>query len=458
MKTYLKLSVLFLLCLTGCRTNDGWQQLFNGKDFTGFKQLNGEAPFKAEDGCLIGTSVPNQPNSFLATENNYGDFILEFEVFCDPSLNSGVQFRSESRPDYQNERVHGYQCEIDPSDRAWSGGIYDEARRGWLVTLTDYPDGRAAYKKNDWNKYRIEAIGENIRIWLNGVNTANLYDKETLSGFIAFQVHAIYSDEQNGKEIKWRNIRIKTENLEAERMQGSLAPEINRIPNTLTEKEKTDGWKLLFDGQNTTGWRGAHKETFPEFGWKVENGELAVLKSDGSESTNGGDIVYGDEDFSAFELTLEFKITEGANSGIKYFVTEQEKQKGSAYGLEYQLLDNNVHPDAKLYTTFPGSRTLASLYDLIKAENIRFNGIGNWNQAVIKVYPNNHVEHWLNGFKNLEYERGSEAFRQLVQGSKYAAEAYNEPIRFGEAPKGRILLQDHGDEVSFRSIKIRELK
>jgi hypothetical protein len=459
MKTNLKFTVLVTLLFTACQSNDGWQELFNGKDLTGFKQLNGEAPFRVEDGCIVGISVMNQPNSFLATENDYGDFILEFESLCDPSLNSGVQFRSESRPDYLNGRVYGYQCEIDPSDREWSGGIYDEARRGWLVTLADHLiGGGMAYKKNDWNKFRIEAIGDTIRIWLNGVNTSNLYDNETPSGFIAFQVHQIGNPEQEGKEIKWRNIRIKTENLESERMQGHLIREVNRIPNTLSDEEKANGWKLLFDGQTTAGWRGAHKNAFPEFGWKVEDGALTVSKSDGGEATNGGDIVYENELFSAFEFTLEFKITEGANSGIKYFVTEQEKQKGSAYGLEYQILDDSRHPDAKLYTSFPGSRTLASLYDLIKAEHKRFNGIGNWNQAVIKIYPNNHVEHWMNGFKNLEFERGSDAFRELVKGSKYAGKAYNDPIPFGEALRGRILLQDHGDEVSFRSIKIRELK
>lgn len=459
MKVYSKLSVLLLLCLaTACQPNDGWQKLFNGKDTTGFKQLNGQAPYHVENGELVGVSTKGQPNSFLATEQDYGDFILEFEVKCDPSLNSGVQFRSESKPEYNNGRVHGYQCEIDPSDRAWSGGIYDEARRGWLVTLADNKAGQAAYNKTDWNKYRIEAIGDTMRIWLNGVNTANLIDNTTPAGFIAFQVHGISKDEQNGKEIRWRNIRIKTENLQAERMQGTLAPEVNCIPNTLTAKEQADGWKLIFDGKSTTGWRGAHAEAFPDHGWKVENGELTVLSSDGKESQNGGDIVYAPAEYAAFELSLEFKITKGANSGVKYFVTEAEKQKGSAYGLEYQILDDQVHPDAKLFTTFPGSRTLGSLYDLIAAKNKRFNGVGQWNQAVIKVFPNNHVEHWLNGFKTIEYDRCSDAYRELVKGSKYAAKEYNTPTRFGEAPKGRILLQDHGNEVSFRSIKIRELK
>lgn len=227
--------------------------------------------------------------------------------------------------------------------------------------------------------------------------------------------------------------------------------------NQLTEKEKAEGWQLLFDGKTTAGWRGAHKETFPAHGWKVEDGQLIVLASDGSESTNGGDIVT-EKEYSAFEVSVDFKITEGANSGIKYFVTEQEKQKGSAYGLEFQILDDARHPDAKLYTTFPGSRTLASLYDLKKSENVLFNGVGEWNTAVVKVFPNNHVEHWLNGRKVLEYERGSKEFRELVKGSKYADPSYNDPMAFGEAPSGHLLLQDHGNEVAFRNIKIRELK
>lgn len=217
--------------------------------------------------------------------------------------------------------------------------------------------------------------------------------------------------------------------------------------NTLSEQEKAEGWKLLFDGKTTTGWRGAQKDSFPKVGWMIENGELVVLASGGGESQHGGDIVTIDE-YSNFDLRLEFKLTEGANSGIKYFVTEKEQPNGSAIGLEYQILDDERHPDAKL-GNHEGSRTLASLYDLIKAENKTVKPMGEWNEARI-VSSGAHVEHWLNGKKVLEYERGNEAFRKLVAESKYKVWE-----NFGEAPQGHILLQDHGDRVAFRNIKIK---
>ena len=458
MKSYLKLATLSLTLLLGaCQSNSGWQELFNGKDLTGFKQLNGQAPYSVEDGCLIGRTICGQPNSFMATEKTYGDFILEFEVKCDPSLNSGVQFRSESKPEYNKGRVHGYQCEIDPSDRAWSGGIYDEARRGWLANLVENEAGRAAYKKHDWNKYRIEAIGHSMRIWLNGVNTANLVDDLTAEGFIAFQVHGIGTNkDREGKEIRWRNIRIKTQDLEAERMQGTLAREINCIPNTLTASEKADGWKLLFDGKTASGWRSAGKESFPENGWIIKDGVLTVLKNGGPSGKRGGDIVTN-EQYNAFEFSFDFKLTEGANSGVKYLILENPK--GGVIGAEYQILDDQKHPDAKGYTSVPGSRTVASLYDIIPASpKKRVNRVGDWNQGIIKVFPNKHVEHWLNGFKVLEYDWASEAFLELVKGSKFVGEGYNTLGQYGTAEKGHLLLQDHCDEVSYRNLKIRELK
>jgi hypothetical protein len=176
------------------------------------------------------------------------------------------------------------------------------------------------------------------------------------------------------------------------------------------------------------------------------------LPSEGKESANGGDIVTN-KLYSAFDLSFDFKLTPGANSGVKYFVTLSEHNSGSAIGLEYQILDDSLHPDAKLGRD--GDRTMASLYDLIKADKQKrfIHQPGNWNTGRVVVYPNNHVEHYLNGIKVLEYDRGSEAFRQLVAISKYKVWP-----NFGEAKEGHILLQDHGNLVSFRSVKLRELK
>jgi hypothetical protein len=224
--------------------------------------------------------------------------------------------------------------------------------------------------------------------------------------------------------------------------------------NSLTEEEKNSGWKLLFDGKTTNGWRGAYKETFPEKGWVIEDGNLTIIASDGSESASYGDIVTTGE-YDNFELSFDFKLTEGANSGVKYFVVEhQPKPKGSAYGLEYQVLDDDKHPDAKMGSN--GNRTVASLYDLMPAKDKQVNPIGEWNHGRILV-QGNHVEHWLNGKKVIEYERGSAAFKDMVAKSKYAAPGYNTHGRFGEAAKGHILLQDHGNKVSYRNIKIKEL-
>ncbi len=220
--------------------------------------------------------------------------------------------------------------------------------------------------------------------------------------------------------------------------------------NTLTDAEKRDGWRLLWDGKTADGWRSARSEKFPEKGWQMKDGVLTVLPSGGAESANGGDIVTR-EKFKDFELTADFKITPGANSGIKYYVDpDLNKGAGSAIGLEYQILDDERHPDAKLGRD--GNRTMASLYDLIPADKAKqTNPIGEWNTGRI-VCKGHHVEHWFNGAKVLEYERGSKEFRDLVAISKYAK--WND---FGELPDGPILLQDHGDEVSFRNLKIRTL-
>ena len=439
--------LVVILFFSGCRKTD-WKELFNGKDFSGFVQMGGQAQYVVEEGVMVGISTPETPNSFMCTTEEYADFILEFEVKVDTLLNSGVQIRSHTREAGNGVLVYGYQIEIDPTDRAWSGGIYDEARRGWLYPVT--PNNMAAVKSFDrygWNRYHVEAIGNRIRTWINGIPVADLVDDADASGLIGFQVHAV-AKELAGTRVEWKNIRIVTENLDKYMIADTtVIHQANFIPNTLTEREIGEGWQLLFDGATSAGWRGAHQKDFPASGWVIENGYLKVLASGGAESKAGGDIVTLNE-YGNFDLLFEFLITEGANSGVKYFVTEDYATSGSAIGLEYQILDDQRHPDAKMGRD--GNRTVASLYDLIPAANKRFNGVGQWNAGHI-VSKEGHVEHWLNGFKVLEYERGSEAYRQLVSESKYKDFA-----GFGETEQGHILLQDHGDEVCFRSIKIRE--
>ncbi len=448
------LAVLTLLSLTVQAQTGNWKNLFNGKDLSGWKAVAGKATFEVKDGVIEGTAVHGTGNTFLVTDQMYTDFILEVDLKINHiSSNSGIMARGQFDPAARNGQglVYGYQIEADPTPRAWSGGVYDEARRGWFYPLDLNPAAKSAFKMGEWNTYRIEAIGNTIKTWINGQEIAYFVDDMDAKGFIGLQVHSIQNKEDEGRKTYFRNVRIQTENLKPIPFKGDVFV-VSTLKNELTDLEKKNGWKLLFDGKTNKGWVGAYKNTFPEKGWNIQDGILTIQKSDGSESNSFGDIVTT-EMFSAFDLAFDFKITEGANSGVKYFVTLSEGNKGSAIGLEYQILDDVNHPDAK--QGIDGNRTLASLYDLIKAnKQPRFvRKPGEWNQGRIVVYPDNRVEHYINGVKVIEYVRGSKEYRDLVAISKYKVWP-----NFGEAKEGRILLQDHGDEVSYKNIKIKPLK
>jgi hypothetical protein len=433
------------------KSKDGWVDLFNGKDLTGWKQLNGKAKYEIKDGAIVGTSVMDTPNSFLTTEKNYGDFIFECDVKVDNKLNSGIQIRSLSTPEYQNGRVHGYQVEIDPSDRAWSGGLYDEARRGWLYSLDINPEGKKAFKKDAWNKYRIEAIGSSIRTFLNGVPIADVVDNMTPEGFICLQVHSIGKDAtREGTQVSWKNVRIKTTNLKPSPATNIRI--VNLIPNSITDAEKAQGWKQLYDGKSADQWRAYGGTEFPSKRWNYADGTITISKSDGSET--GNDIVTKKLFGPVFEFQFEFKLTEGANSGVKYFVDQKFNSGGkSGIGCEYQVLDDAKHPDAKMGKN--GNRTIGSFYDVIAS--VKPNGsikkIGEWNQGRIVVLADGTVQHFLNNHKVVEYVRGSKEYKDLVSESKF-----KKFDGFGLSEKGNLLLQDHGDNVSFRSLKIKEGK
>lgn len=445
------MALLGSVCLSA--QSDGFRPLYNGKNLDGWESYGGKAPFRADGESILGTAVINTPNTFLCTQRPYGDFILEMEFYNDAPLNSGVMARGQWRQLKDQRQIFGYQVEIDPSVRAYTAGIYDEARRGWIYPVHYNPPARAAFRTGKWNSMRIEFIGNELRTFLNGHAVSNLVDDFDAEGMVCLQVHSV-APELAGKTMRWRNIRINDQATVHDRLATPPAPQVNLLPNTITQWEKDHGWRLLWDGKTTNGWRGAKRDAFPEKGWEITDGELRVLAGNGGESTNGGDIIT-ERHFSDFDLRFEFKPSAGANSGVKYFVDPSlNKGTGSAIGLEFQILDDAKHPDAKAGVA--GNRTAGSLYDLITAKVLdtprgKEIKINKWNRGRI-VVRGGHVEHWLNGYKVIEYDRFSQMFSALVAYSKY-----KDWENFGQWPAGPILLQDHGDAVAFRSVKIREL-
>jgi len=271
--------------------------IFDGKSLEGWVRRGGKANYSVEDGCVVGTSVKNTPNSFLCTKKAYGDFILELDVKADAGLNSGIQIRSEC---FDREtaiehgtqqlkipagRVHGYQVEVDQrQERRWSGGIYDEGRRAWLYPLDKNPTAGAAYKFGEWNQYRIECVGDLLRTWINGVPAADLVDSMTLSGFIGLQVHGTKED---GLQVRFRNIRLQ-----------DLGQHV---------------WKPIWDGKTLAGWHVIGKGD-----WKIEDGVIHATHV--KDEKEFGHLVT-DATFSDFTVRLKYKSIKG-NSGLYFRIEE----------------------------------------------------------------------------------------------------------------------------------------
>ena len=221
----------------------------------------------------------------------------------------------------------------------------------------------------------------------------------------------------------------------------ALLAQSSPSPNQLTPEERRAGWRLLFDGKTTGGWRGFKKTDFPADKWAVRDGCLAKTATGTGDSHGGGDIVTLDT-FSDFDLRFEWRIAPGANSGVKYFVTEE---RADPIAHEYQVLDDGRHPDARVGPR----RQTAAFYDVLpSAPDKPLRPVGEWNQSRILV-KGDHVEHWLNARKVLEYELGSPELKAAIARSKF-----KDVPGFGTRIKGHILLQDHGDEVCYRSLKI----
>ncbi len=371
----LALSTLALaLCLSTVQAEDGFKPLFDGKTLKGWQRFGGVAEYHVEDGAIVGTTVRGTPNTFLTTKKMYGDFILELEFKVSPALNSGVQIRSlvkeqkkKNRPVFK--RVYGYQVEIDPSARAWSGGIYDEGRRGWINNLQNNEPARKAFKQNGWNKYRVQCIGNSIKTWINGVPAADLVDSETLEGYIALQVHGYNPanvkkrypdlDVPERAQVRWKNIRIK---------------EIG--------KHK---WKPFWNGKDLSEWRiqGGGE-------WKVVDGAIRGFNTRDQAAHGHLFLKTPVKDFTA---RIKYKAISG-NSGF-YFRTEETKGNVAIKGFQAEV--DATRDAGGLYETNGRAWVSKPTPDQVK----KFFKPGEWNQMTVSAKGRRITVH-VNGRKSAE--------------------------------------------------------
>lgn len=408
--------------------------LFDGTDMSQWTSGdNKPSKWQIEDGIM---QIVLDGGS-ITTRRDFRDFQLHLE-FNVPLTEAKGQGRGNSgiyiQRRYEVQILDSYGVESKYQD---CGAIYK----------TKAPDKNVCKKPDQWQYYDIaftapkwqgdkKVKNARITVYQNGTmihNDFEIPDKTGAGQSEGPSAGPILLQNHNNV-VKFRNIWIIPQNETPKQ-------------NALTDDEIADGWKLLFDGRTSNGWRSARAKTFPQSGWSIKNGTITVNSGDGAESKRGGDIVTLDQ-YSDFELKVDFKITPGANSGIKYFVIpELLIQKGSAIGCEFQVLDDEKHPDAKL--GIDGNRTIASLYDLLPAKGKYPNPPGQWNTARI-VSNKGNVEHWLNGRLVLQYNRFSDDFQQAKAKSKF-----KNVKNFATIEKGFILIQDHGNEVSYKNIKIK---
>ena len=404
-----------------------FRPLFDGRTLSGWTQRGGAAKYTVENGMIVGTTVPNTSNSFLCTEKSYSDFVLTLEFKVDATLNSGVQIRSHA---YTSDRtiqvktsdgrtrtrtvragrVHGYQVEIDPAARAWTGGIYDEGRRGWLNSLENNEAARKAFKPGEWNRFRIEAIGDSIRTWINDVPAADLKDGMTPAGFIALQVHGVGKRTEK-LQVRWRNIRIQDRSASAD----SLA------------RASEDGFTPLFDGKTVNGWEG-DMDVF-----RVEDG--AIVGGSLNERVRRNEFLCTANEYGDFELRLKAKlIGEGKNAGIQ-FRSKRIPNHHEVIGYQFDM------------GVMQGRSIWGSLYD--ESRRRRFLAQGDADQLQSAVKPNDwneiaircqghRIQMWVNGYRTVDF-RESDA--NIVR-------------------SGVIGVQIHGGlpaEASYKDIRIKRL-
>jgi hypothetical protein len=395
--------IFVLTLLAPLAAAQGPVPLFDGKSLDGWEVCNGFATYKVEDGVIVGTTAEGSPNSFLCTQKEYGDFVLELETLVDPVLNSGIQIRSHryAQPSgpHPAGRVYGYQVEISHEKRGVSGGIYDEARRGWLFNPSTPPApgipaphaavnaaaAAGAFKDNQWNRYRIEAVGDRIRVWVNDILTCDLTDPADITGFIALQVHSFKGDKP--AQVRWRNIRLKDLGRHA--------------------------WKPLFDGKTLEGW------TIQGGGaWTVAEGAIHGRSTDDPRIG----FAIANHQFRDVTARMKFRIARG-NSGF-FIRTQPPSMKGYEVELDAETRTGGMwEVGGRNWVDGPNDNTVVKM--------------DAWNEMVASIHGRRVVFH-VNGKKTFE------ALDDLA----------------GNSAEGRIAVQAHGakrpTEVWFKDIEVLE--
>lgn len=363
------------IVLTGCEhqmeageVDPRWMDLIDGDTLEGWTQVNGDAPYEIADGTIRGTNVLESPNSFLASDETFSDFILEFESRSIGDANSGVQFRTDLAPGTWSGVV-GYQLDIDPSERRWTGGIYHEGVHVWRHAMARNPECQAAYQHEAWNTYRIEASGSVIATWVNGVPCAHMVGEHHTAGFIALQVHAIGQEEKYlGSFTEWRDMRIL------------------KAPN------ETDFWTSKRAGL-IEGWLPEEVSAL-----ETKNGWTSV-----DFSTGAAALEIGSE---AFEVVLDVQMDDAANGHLDYAFGGPDSDCSGRY---------QIRNDVALGDEDIKSNLMGSLPDTIEATNLsepgrpkRVYSDDRWNRVRI-VVTEDRIEHWLNSVKVVDYAKCAQA-------------------------------------------------
>ncbi len=405
--------VAVALTAVGLADEPEWLNLIKGNSLDGWVQRGGKANYRVDNGEIVGSSVPNTPNSFLCTTRNFGDFVLEYDFKVDPKLNSGVQIRSNSVPGYHNGVVHGYQVEIDPSERAWTAGIYDESRRNKFLTDPAVNEAaRKVFKQNDWNHVRVEARGDSIKTWLNGVPAVDLHDSLTRSGFIGLQVHG--TNETTPLEVRWRNIRIQDYG----------------IPG---EKPPAGALVLLDKSGDLSQWQHADQPGQP-IKWVFKDNALEVAPGSGNIVTR--------RPFADCQLHIEFNVDDNGQAG------QANGNSGVYLQQRYEVQILNSAGQA------PADDICGAIYK-VKAEDENMAlPAGQWQSYDITFK----APRWDAAGKKVAsarltvYHNGTRVHDNVELPDHTGA---GQPEAAAEAP---LLLQDHGNKIRFRNIWIQPLK